>query len=75
MHSILKKTVFFVYCLIQEGDYVMGAFLFQSTRSSLYFVSDKEFGEWGSFLLKAVDHNLTKLNLALTNEKLSALKT
>ena len=42
---------------------------------TVHFVTDKEYGEWGAFLLKAVDHNMTNINVALASEKLNSLKT
>ena len=33
----------------------------------VHFVSAKDYDEWCDFLLKAVEHNKTKLNLALVN--------
>jgi len=46
-----------------------------NSLKTVHFVSDKDCEEWAAFLLKAVDHNMTKINLALTNEKFKSLKT
>lgn len=42
---------------------------------TVHFVTDKEYDEWGTFILKAIDHNMTKINVALVDEKLKNLKT
>ena len=39
----------------------------------VHFVSNQDFEEWGTFLLKGVDHNRGKLELALTNAKMDAM--
>lgn len=41
---------------------------------SVHFVSAKEYDEWCSFLLKAVNHNSSKLDVALTASKLEQMK-
>ena len=46
-----------------------------NSLKTVHFVSDKDCEEWAAFLLKAVDHNMTKINLALTNEKFKSMKT
>merc|ERR1712062_848864 len=39
----------------------------------VHFVSNQDFDEWGTFLLKGVDHNKGKLELALTDVKLDEM--
>ena len=46
-----------------------------NSLKTLHFVTEKECEEWVAFLLKAIDHNITKINVALANEKLKSLKT
>ena len=40
---------------------------------TVHFVSNQDFEEWGTFLLKGVDHNRGKLELALTDAKMDGL--
>lgn len=39
----------------------------------VHFVSNQDFAEWGTFLLKGVDHNKSKLDLSMTDVKLDEL--
>ena len=34
-----------------------------NSLKTVHFVSDKDCDEWAEFLLKALDHNMTKINL------------
>lgn len=46
-----------------------------NSLQTVHFISDKEYEEWGQFLLKAIDHNMTKINVALASEKMKSLNT